>query len=258
MRLAGKRLVVTGATGIAEASARRAADEGASVFVVSIDEGECGGLVDSIRSRDGQAAFSVADLRNDAEAETAFSDAADSMGGIDGVLAVAGGSGRKFGDGPLGQLSLEAWTRTLELNATTAFLSAREGVRHMSERGGSVVLISSVLARHPSDLFTTHAYAAAKGSIEVLARSAAAHYSSRGVRFNAIAPGLVQTPMSERAASDPATIAYARQKQPLAGGMIDAAAVADAAVFFLSDESSQCTGQILEVDGGWGITEAVR
>ncbi len=256
MRLDGKRIVITGASGIAEASTLRLAREGASIFVISKEEAEC----ESLAARAGEAGFEigwvVGDLSAEAEAEAAFGIAHRHLGGLDGLMAVAGGSGRSFGDAPLGELSRDAWDKTLALNATPAFLSAREAIRLMNG-GGSVLLISSVLAGHPSRLFATHAYAAAKGAINSFALAAAAEYASIGIRVNVISPGLVRTPMSARAASDPGTVGYARSKQPLADGMIEPAAIADAAVFLLSDEAAQITGQILEVDGGWSVSETM-
>lgn len=124
-------------------------------------------------------------------------------------------------------------------------------------RTGSIVIISSVLATHPSpQLFATHAYAAVKGSALSLVMAMASYYAPRGIRVNAIAAGLVDTPISARAANDPATMAYAARKQPLVKGMIDPDHIASAALFFLSDEAAAITGQVLNVDGGWSVTEA--
>ena len=89
-----------------------------------------------------------------------------------------------------------------------------------------------------------------------MARAMASHYAGDGIRVNMISPGLVRTPMSERAANDPATVAYAGRKQPLAGGFLDPDDVALAALFLLSGDAARITGQVLEVDGGWGVTEA--
>jgi NAD(P)-dependent dehydrogenase (short-subunit alcohol dehydrogenase family) len=123
--------------------------------------------------------------------------------------------------------------------------------------GGSIVLVTSVLASNPvPELFATHAYAAIKGAEDALARTMAAYYAPHGVRVNSLAPGLVATPMSARAQADPTTAAYVQGKQPLARGFLPAEAIADAALFLLSDEARYVTGQRIAVDGGWSVTEA--
>jgi NAD(P)-dependent dehydrogenase (short-subunit alcohol dehydrogenase family) len=116
--------------------------------------------------------------------------------------------------------------------------------------------MSSALARHPSpEYFATHAYAASKGAIEALTRAVAAYYAAHGIRANAIAPSLVATPMSRRAQDDPAIAAYLGTKQPLAAGPIPADAVTPVALHLLSRESRMITGQVIEVDAGWSLSE---
>jgi NAD(P)-dependent dehydrogenase (short-subunit alcohol dehydrogenase family) len=257
MRLAGKSIVITGATGIAAAGARMAAAEGAAIFVISRGETECRDLVAEIESGGGKAASHVADLTAEAETETAFEVALGFLGGIDGLFAVAGGSGRKHGDGPAHEITLDAWQKTFEINTVPMFLATSKAIGHMRENGGSVVIVSSVLATSPSPgRFATHAYASAKGAANSFVTTLAAYYADDAIRVNAIAPGLVRTPMSERAAADPETVSYSVRKQRLAGGFLEPGDIAHTAVFLLSDESSQITGQIIAVDGGWGIIEA--
>lgn len=257
MRLADKSMVITGASGIAAAGARKVVAEGGTVFVISRGVDECNALVNTLRSDGGIAGFAVADLTREDQAREAFDAAVGFLGDIDGLFAVAGGSGRSFGDGPAHEMTLEGWEKTFQLNAIPMFLATRHAIEHMRSRGGSVVVVGSVLATSPSPVrFATHAYAAAKGAAASYVTSLAAYYATDGIRVNAIAPGLVRTPMSERAASDPETMAYAERKQPLAKGFIDPGQIADAAVFLLSDESAQVTGQVITVDGGWSVTEA--
>jgi len=263
MRLSDRVVVVTGASGIAAAAARRFGAEGASVFVVSIDESQCRGLAHEL-GRSGVAVdWSRADLTDEGETTSSFSDCLQRFGRIDGLFAVAGASGRGFGDGPIDGLPLVGWNRTIEANAVPPFLAARESIKAMRSNSlvlggtrGSLVIVGSVLASHPSTLFATHAYAAAKGATASMARAMASHYAADRIRVNLIAPGLIRTPMSERAAQDADSVAYAVAKQPLAGGFLDPEDIASAALFLLSDEASRITGQVLAVDGGWSVTEA--
>ena len=259
-RLTDQVCVVTGATGIAAAAAHRLAAEGAAVFTISVDEVECELLGAELAEAGVQHAWVAADLTEEAATVGAFQECLDRFGTIDGLFAVAGGSGRKFGDGPVHTISLEAWQATLDLNLTTTFLSVREAIKHMlakPEPGGSVVITSSVLAEHPSpERFATHAYATAKGAQLALVQAAAARYAPNQIRVNAIEPGLVQTPMSVRVQADDELLAYLSTKQALVGGLIPAQDIADAALFLMSDESRYITGQSLAVDGGWSVTEA--
>jgi NAD(P)-dependent dehydrogenase (short-subunit alcohol dehydrogenase family) len=254
MRLTNKCVVVTGATGIAAAAARRLVEEGARVFVTSIEASDCEALAGSV----GLAGWSAADLSLEKEAVHAIRAAVGALGSIDGLLAVAGGSGRESGDGPVHNIPYAGWDATISKNLTTTFLSARETLKSMLETdsGGSIVLMSSVLASHPSPgLFNTHAYAAAKGAQLSLMKAMAAYYAPKRIRVNAIAPGLVRTPMSERAYNDPATFQYSSGKQPLVSGFLEPDDVVGAAIFLLGDESRGVTGQVLGVDGGWAVTE---
>lgn len=257
--MVGKKVVITGATGIAAASAHRLIREGAELFVVSRDDKELRELAARLKEYGRAIGWATADLTFEEDAEGAFRRALDHLGTIDGLLAVAGASGRQYGDGPVDQVTLAAWEKTISINLNPAFLAAREAIRAMTRGpgGGSVVCVSSVLAEHPSpELFATHAYAVAKGAIAALVKTTASYYASQRIRVNAIAPGLVKTPMAARAAGDPEIVVYAERKQPLASGLLDPSSIADTAVFLLSDESSQITGQVVGVDGGWGVTEA--
>ncbi|MBO0850602.1 MAG: SDR family oxidoreductase [Pseudonocardia sp.] len=247
---------MTGATGIAAATARGLAAQGCRVHVLSLDAPECAALSDGLGP--ASAGWTAVDLRQDAAVESAFTSATTALGGLDAVVAVAGGSGRRFGDGPLHELTLSAWDETLRLNLTSAFLTAREAVRafRAGGAGGSLVLTASVLASAPAvPYFETHAYAAAKAAIEGLATALAASYARERIRVNAVAPGLVRTRMARRAAQDPAISDYARRKQALVGGFLAAEQVAEALCWFATGADA-VTGQVLDVDGSWSVTQA--
>ena len=250
---AGARgVVVTGASGIAAAAARMLAARGDRVFVVSRDPAKCRALAEELGA--GSAGWSAADLTDEAPTVAAFEAAAAALGRIDGVVAVAGGSARRFGDGWLHEMTLDAWNAALAMNLTPTFLTVREAVRHMrAAGGGSIVMTSSVLATSPQpDGFATHGYAAAKAAISGWVMPLAAAYARDGIRLNVVAPGLVRTPMARRAAKDPEILAFAARKQPLVGDMLSPEVVAAAMIQMLDAEAA--TGQVLAVDGGWMVT----
>jgi NAD(P)-dependent dehydrogenase (short-subunit alcohol dehydrogenase family) len=260
-RLVDRVCLVTGSTGIAAAAGRRFAAEGASVFVISRTEEHASGLANAIVAGGGIAAAEVADLTSEPDAQRAVDACVSRFGRIDGLFSVAGGSGRRFGDGPIHTVGREAWDRTLELNLTTQALVCRHVVARMRDQEpngsgtrGSILLTGSVTATDPApEFFATHAYAAAKGALTALMTTMAAAYLGDRIRVNVVAPGLTETPMATRASGDPAVRAYAARKQPLAGELMDPDEIAHAAVYFLSDESRAVTGQVLKVDGGWSI-----
>ena len=248
---------------MAASGARALAASGASVFIIARKPDTCVRLADAIEASGGTVSWAQADLTDEAQTEAAFAKCVEEFGRIDGLFAVAGGSARRFGDGPVEATSLDGFRAALDINAIPAFLAARESLRVMLEQeprtGGSrgaILLMSSVLAESPARLFATHGYAASKGAINALTRTMAARYAPDGVRVNTVAPGLVATPMSERAQNDPESVAYAQRKQPLARGLIPAEASGDLAVFFLSDASLYITGEVISLDGGWSVTEA--
>ncbi len=243
--------VITGSTGIAASTARQLAARGHRVFVMSRTASACAALIAELG--EAGAGYHAADLQIEEQAEQAFAAAAETLGRIDAVVAVAGGSARRFGDGWLHDMSLDAWKAALGINLTTMFLTARESVRHMRGHGGSLVLTSSVLATSPQpDNFTTHGYGAAKAAITGWTVQLAAAYAADNIRVNAVAPGLIRTPMAQRAAEDEAIQAFAARKQPIAGGMLSPESVAAANVWFV--EALDVTGQVLAVDGGWAVT----
>jgi len=263
-RLLDRVCLVTGATGIAAASARRLAAEGASVFVVSRTPDHAERLAGELTATGASAGWAVADLTEEADVERAMVAAIGRFGRIDGVFAVAGGSGRRFGDGPIHELSADGWERTLAINLRTQALTCRAVVRHMlgqepnsSGTRGSILLMGSVTATDPApEFFATHAYAAAKSATIGLMTTMAATYARDRIRVNVVAPSLTDTPMAARASGDANIRSFARRKQPLAGEMMDPDQVAYAAVYFLSDESRVVTGQLLKIDGGWSVVSA--
>jgi NAD(P)-dependent dehydrogenase (short-subunit alcohol dehydrogenase family) len=261
MRLAGKRcLIVGGTSGIGLAAARCFLDEGATLTIAGPDDAQGQSAVTSLNAPE-RVRFVRCDAAVSDEVAALYASGVCWMGGLDVLYHVAGASGRKFGDGPLHECDDEGWATTLALNLTSTFLTNRAAVRHfLAERRPGVILnMASVLALAPAPRhFDTAAYAAAKGGVIALSRSAAARYAADGIRVNVLAPGLIDTPMAARAVGDPAIRGYLRGKQPLADGPGTPEDCAGAAVFLCGDESRLLTGVVLPVDGGWRVSEGTE
>jgi meso-butanediol dehydrogenase/(S,S)-butanediol dehydrogenase/diacetyl reductase len=232
--LDGKAALVTGAAGgIGSAVARAFADAGARVFSV-----------------DRVNADFVGDLSHADDAERAVVAAEQQLGRVDVLFNGAGISGRSLGDGPVDSCTEEAWDAVLESNLKSLFLCSKYAIPVLRRSGGgAVVNLSSVVGLVGSEVFDTHAYAASKGAIVTLTRAMAVAYAGDGIRVNAICPGLIDTPMSERARSDAETMARLRELQPLTGEPGQPEDVARAAVYLAS--ATFVTGAVLTVDGGW-------
>jgi len=255
--LKDKSLVIIGGTsGIGLSAAQAFIAAGAKVVIVGKDANK----LETAKASLGASALGLsADATNPDTAQAAINIAAKNFGGFHGLYHVAGGSGRKEGDGPVHVITDEGWQYTMNLNLTSLFYSNRAAVRYFLQHKttGSVLNMSSVLGFSPSpQYFATHAYAAAKAAVVGFTKSAAAYYADVGIRFNVLAPALVATPMSQRAQGNTEVLEFIATKQPLDGGRIGQPADLDAAaVYFLSDESKFVTGQVLAVDGGWSVSE---
>jgi NAD(P)-dependent dehydrogenase (short-subunit alcohol dehydrogenase family) len=255
-------LLITGATGIAAATAKLAAQAGASVFIVSLHEDDCAVVANEIRAAGARAEFYAGDLLHEATAITAVQNCVQHFGRIDALFNVAGISGRKFGDGPLHECTENGWDITMHTNAKTTFLMCREALKQMlqqdvNEAGlcGAILNMASVLAFAPEPKhFASHAYAASKGAIISLSKAMASYYAPHKIRVNAIAPGLIRTPMSQRAQDNATIVEFMKTKQPLAEDLLEAKEVAQTALFLLSDEARYITGETLTVDAGWHVS----
>ena len=223
----GKLAVVSGsAGGIGGAVAAAFADAGAEV--VGLDREQA----DLTRPDEVAAFFAALDR-------------------LDVLFNGAGISGRALGDGPVDECTLEAWDTVLATNLTSVFLCSKHAVPLLrTAGGGAIVNLSSVMGMMAGENdFTTHAYQVSKGAIITLTRAMAYHYGPEGIRVNAIAPGLIATPMSVRAQSDPAIVARLSELHPLTGDFGRPEDVAGAALYLAT--APFVTGAVLTVDGGW-------
>jgi len=255
--LSDKKLVVIGGTtGLGLSAAKAFVENGAQVVVVGRNEEHAAEAKNILGDN---AVVISGDAVQPSTAIQAIDTCMNQFGSFDGLYHVAGGSGRKWGDGPLHELTLEGWNKTLELNLTSLMLSNQAAVKKLLElqKAGSVLNMGSVLGYSPSpQYFSTHAYAAAKSAIIGFTKSIAAYYSKNDIRINVIAPALVETPMAQRAAKDEGILSFIKTKQPLDGGRIGYPSDLDGlAIYFMSDMSRFTTGQVVAVDGGWTVSE---
>lgn len=249
-------VIVGGTTGLGASAALACCAAGAKVVVI----GRNPDSVAQMNSRLGSRGVALqGDACREGATEEAIQKCLSRWGRFDGLYHVAGGSGRRHGDGPLHDLTLEGWRYTLDLNLSSVFLSNRAAVRQFlsAGQGGTILNCGSVLGFSPSPaFFTTHAYATAKAGLIGLTQASAAAYAGKNIRFNVLAPALVETPMSRRAQENPAIQEFLKTKQPLDGGRMGVPEDLDAAVvWLLSDQSRFVTGQVIAIDGGWCLSE---
>jgi NAD(P)-dependent dehydrogenase (short-subunit alcohol dehydrogenase family) len=170
---------------------------------------------------------------------------------LDALVCAHGISGRRLGDGPVETCTEAGWDAVLDANLKSVFLYAKQAIPALrANGGGAIVTLSSALGLvGGDDDFATHAYAASKAGVIGLTRAMAVTYARDGIRCNVVAPGLIATPMSERARHDPAILARLPELQPLTGDFGSADDVAQACLFLAT--APFVTGAVLSVDGGW-------
>ena len=234
-----KGVLVFGATGgIGSEICRRLVAQGDRVFLCGRDANKLASL-----SAELDSPFGEFDITSDESIKKAYEEASSHLGPLNGVVYAVGSVLLK----PAHLTSVEEFSQVLAVNLTSAFSVLHHGVRALRDGGGSIVFFSSAAAS--IGLANHEAIAAAKGGIEAMVRSAAASYAARGVRINAIAPGLVETPLTARITSSEATREYSQKLHPV-GRLGTAADIASGALWLLSPEQSWVNGHTLHIDGG--------
>lgn len=231
------RILVVGAGGgIGRATVSRLLARGARVIGASRS-------LDSLSDLTGLESLHTLDAR-DPDAVERLVGTLHAESPITGIVNLAGCITLK----PAHLVSTEEWNETIATKLTTAFACVRAAGRHL-KAGGSVVLVSTVAAG--TGLSNHEAIAAAGAGIEGLARAAAATYAARRLRFNVVAPGLVDTPLASRITGSERALEHSRKMHPL-GRIGVAEDVSPAIDWLLSDDSSWVTGQTIGIDGGLG------
>jgi 3-oxoacyl-[acyl-carrier protein] reductase len=232
-------LVTGAASGLGLAVARRLAGDGWRVAGVDLREA----APESCELALG------ADVTREDQVTRAVEAACERFGRLDAVAACAGINAREFALAH--RLAVADWQRLLDVNLNGAYITARAVLPHLSDSGGSLVLVSSVSAHHA--LPGAAHYSAGKAGVEAPARSLALEYAPAGVRVNSVAPGYMDTAMAAPVLSRPEVRARLEASIPL-GRIAAPEDVAAVVVWLLSADAGYITGQDLTVDGGLGLT----
>jgi NAD(P)-dependent dehydrogenase (short-subunit alcohol dehydrogenase family) len=246
-RLAGKVALVTGASsGIGRATARLFAEEGAKVVVAARRGEALDRLVAEIVAADGEAVALAGDVRSEAYAAALVDLAVRSFGRLDIAFNNAGTLGEA---GPTPGVSQAGFDEALATNLTSAFLGAKHQIPAMLAGGSGSVIFTSTFVGYTCSFPGVAAYAASKSGLVGLTQALAAEFGPQGLRFNAILPGAVDTPMYREMNGDAASQAFITNLHALKR-VATPEELARSVLYLASDESSFMTGAQLVVDGG--------
>ena len=230
--------ILGGAGGIGSALARQIVDSGGRVFLAGRDPGKLAAIAAELG-----AAHGTVDATDPDAVDACADRAAEALGGLTGIACCAGSLLLK----PAHLTTAAEWGATLAANLTSGFGCVRAAGRLLKSEGGSVVLVSSAAAR--IGLANHEAIAAAKAGIVGLMLSAAATYARQRIRFNAVAPGLTKTPLTQGLVASELAEKASIGMHPL-GRLGTPDDVARAIAFLLDPAQDWITGQVLGVDGG--------
>ncbi|MBM4385404.1 MAG: SDR family oxidoreductase [Deltaproteobacteria bacterium] len=249
-RLENRVAIVTGGgSGIGRATALALAREGAAVLVADISRERAEEVAAEVRAAGGAARARVADVADEASVAAMVAAAVAAFGGLD-ILhnnAAATDWAVMGGDGEVAQLDLAIWERTLAVNLRGPFLGCKHAIPALLARGRGAIVNTSSASGLTGDLVRT-AYGVSKAGLAVLTQSVATQYGKRGIRCNAIAPGVIETPALRQNVAPEQIALYERHHlTPRLGSPDD---IANAVVFLASDDAAFITGQVISVDGG--------
>ncbi|CAA0094777.1 2,5-dichloro-2,5-cyclohexadiene-1,4-diol dehydrogenase [Halioglobus japonicus] len=247
--LDNKTGIVTGSgQGIGRAIALSYAQEGAQVIVSDINDDMGEETVRLIEDAGGTAAFVHCDVSDESSVKALVDNTLKHFGKLD---IACNSAALSRGSGPIHQYERAVFDQTLEMCLTNTWLCMKYELAAMLEHGGAIVNISSNASLRGQAYNT--AYAAAKAGVNVLTQSSAAEYGARGIRINAVSPGVIRTPGLEKYFEEQPEKAEGLKKAAVLNRLGEPGEIADAVSFLCSDRASFITGQVLSVDGGGAV-----
>jgi NAD(P)-dependent dehydrogenase (short-subunit alcohol dehydrogenase family) len=259
MRLKDKVALITGGgSGIGAAAAKLFAKEGARVVILGRTREKLDDIVEEIHEEGGEAEVVQGDVSDYADLERAVGEVLELWGRLDIVFANAGVNGVWA---PIDELQAEEWDKTIAINLSGTFYTIKAAVPHLKERGGSIIVTSSVNGTRMFSNSGASAYATTKAGQVALTKMLALELAKHRIRVNVICPGRITTEIEESTekrdieeAREP--IEYPEGEIPLTDGEAGSAEqVAQLVLFLASDESSHITGTPVWIDGGQSLMQ---
>lgn len=239
-------IVTGGGSGIGRATAKLYADHGANVVVADIDEDGGQRTVAEIEDEEGEACFVQTDVSDPADVQAVIETALSEYGGLDVMVNNAGI------EGPLSDIveyDDDEFARVIDVNLKGVWYGVKYGVQAMLEDGGGAIVNTASVAALVA-VPGRGGYGATKAGVSNLTKTAAVEYATEGIRVNAVAPGIVETPMQERARAEKLDLPDRYVKQEAMEGGSDPIELANVILFLGSDLASRVTGITVPVDGG--------
>jgi Dehydrogenases with different specificities (related to short-chain alcohol dehydrogenases) len=252
-RIEGKVALITGAgSGIGRASAIRFAQEGANLVLLDQDRQTLAVVCREAEAFGVKSIAVQADISDEHSLTEAYSKAISAFGQLDIVFANAGINGTLS---PIEHMGKEEWETTIRVNLTGTFLTVKHAIPLLKEKGGSIIITSSINGNRVFSNFGFSAYSSSKAGESAFTRMAALELAEYGIRVNAVCPGAISTNINESSKPKPELdelripVEFPKGDQPLEKGPGQPEQVANLALFLASDEASHITGTLVYIDG---------
>jgi NAD(P)-dependent dehydrogenase (short-subunit alcohol dehydrogenase family) len=246
LNFSGKVALVTGGSrGIGRATAELFAQSGAKVVIGDIDPAGSE-TVETIKSEGGEAVFVKTDVRDEADVKNLVATAVKTYGGLNCAFNNAGVLPPTV---TLAEMDESTFDKTLAVDLKGVFLCMKHEIAHMLQSGGGAIVNNASIAGLVAEPGIS-AYIAAKHGVIGLSKAAAVEYANKGIRINALAPGLVNTAMTKAWFDDPNMSAHFIANTPI-GRISQPAEIAGMVLFLCSDLASFAVGQTFVIDGGY-------